>query len=254
MVHIAGNSLLLSGPPSVVRPLPPGPGRRRWPLIFLYNSSCRFSHASAAWSLGIPYGILRCSVRFPPVFLRKTTPFSGHLPSGRPKTAGKFSPWVSSVHLPVSVRKQCARLAQPCGFTKFPFHHFQQTRLHFISELRGIFQDFRSVPGRPRQIPSYTLYDLLFFHPWSCAACWFCIVPDSNCSDVPSRFLGFGWSSPRRHSAIRQFFSGGAAPFGAGFMAKSFHLKYSSLKLSLSGGHFFLRFTLFLLSCHILLA
>ena len=197
----------------------------------MYNFSCRFSHTSAAWSLGIPCGILRCSVRFPPVFLRKTTPFSGHLPSGRPKTAGKFSPWASSAHLPVSVRKQCARLVHPYGFTKFPFHHFQQNRSHFFSELRGIFQDFHGVPGRSRQSPSYTLYDLLFFHPWSCAACWFCIGPDSNCSDAPSRFLGFGWSSPRRHGAIRQFFSWRRRPFWGRFYGKKFPFKIQFFKI-----------------------
>ena len=155
-------------------------------------------------------------------FLWKTVLFSGQLSSGRPKTAGKFSPWVSSVHLPVSVRKQCARLVQPYGFTKFHFHHFQQNHPHFFSELCGIFQDFHGVPDRSYQIPSYTLYDLLFFHPWSCAACWFCIGPDSDCSDAPSRFLGFGWSSPRRHGAIRQFFSWRRRPFRGRFYGKKF--------------------------------
>ena len=131
----------------------------------------------------------------------------------------------------VSVRKQCARLVQPYGFTKFPFHHFQQNHPHFFSELRGIFQNSHGVPGRSRQIPSYTLYDLLFFHPWSPAACWFCIGPDSDCSDAPSRFLGFGWSSPRRHGAIRQFFSWRRRPFWGRFYGKKFPFKIQFFKI-----------------------
>lgn len=120
---------------------------------FLYNSSCRFSHAAAAPPLGIPCGIPRCFVRFPPVFLRKTTPFSGHLPSGRPKTAGKISPGVPSVHLSFSSHGRLRRRVQPYGFTRFAFHHFQQNRSRFFSELRGVFQDFHGTARNPSPAP-----------------------------------------------------------------------------------------------------
>ena len=100
-------------------------------------------------ALGIP----RCSVRFPPVFLRKTTPFSGHLPSGRPKTAGKISPGVSSVHLSFSSHGRLRRRVQPYGFTRFAFHHFQQNRSRFFSELCGVFQDFHGTARNPSPAP-----------------------------------------------------------------------------------------------------
>ena len=131
-------------------------------LLFFYNSTCRFSHAAAAPPLGIPCGIPRCSVRFPPVFLRKTTPFSGHLPSGRPKTAGKISPGVPSVHLSFSPHGRLRRRVQPYGFTRFAFHHFQQNRSRFFSELRGVFQDFHGTARNPSPAPP----------PTHCMICW----------------------------------------------------------------------------------
>ena len=255
MSHIAGNSLLLPGPPSVVRPLPPRSSHRRRSLIFLYNSSCRFSHAAAAPPLGIPCGIPRCSVRFPPVFLRKTTPFSGHLPSGRPKTAGKISPGVPSVHLSFSSHGRLRRRVQPYGFTRFAFHHFQQNRPRFFLELRRVFQDFHGTARNPSPAPP----------PTHCMICWiftfgamlFASLQRSPFSlpglstTVSWIFVGF-FSDPTALSSV--FSPVDTSHFPGDFMAKSFHLKYSLPNLSLSDGHFFLRSILFLLSCHTLLA
>ena len=181
--------------------------------------------------LGTVCGISRCSVRFLPVFSLENRSVFRPTFQRTPQNGRKIFPLGFVRPSAVSVRKQCARLVQPYGFTKFPFHHFQQNRSHFFSELRGIFQNSHGVPGRSRQSPSYTLYDLLFFHPWSCAACWFCIGPDSDCSDAPSRFLGFGWSSPRRHGAIRQFFSWRRRPFWGRFYGKKFPFKIQFFKI-----------------------
>ena len=232
MIHIAGNSLLLPGPPSVVRPLPPRSSHRRRSLIFLYNSSCRFSHAAAAPPLGIPCGIPRCSVRFPPVFLRKTTPFSGHLPSGRPKTAGKISPGVPSVHLSFSSHGRLRRRVQPYGFTRFAFHHFQQNRPRFFLELRRVFQDFHGTARNPSPAPpSYTLYDLLDFHLRCHAFCQFAAVAVFIAGTVHHGFLDFCWIFFRSNGAVQRFFSCGCVPFSRRFYGKKFPFKIQSPKL-----------------------
>ena len=107
--------------------------------------------------------------------------------------------------------------------------------------------------GPAKSLPTHCMI-YCFFTPGAVLPAGFASVLIPIVRTLLPGFLVLVGLLPDATAPSGSFFPGGAAPFGAGFMAKSFHLKYSSLKLSLSGGHFFLRFTLFLLSCHILLA
>ena len=120
------------------------------------------------------------------------------------------------------------------------------------------FVGFSRIPtvclaGPAKPLPTHCMI-YCFFTPGAVLPAGFASVLIPIVRTLLPGFLVLVGLLPDATAPSGSFFPGGAAPFGAGFMAKSFHLKYSSLKLSLSGGHFFLRFTLFLLSCHILLA
>ena len=163
--------------------------------------------------LGTVRGISRCSVRFLPVFLRKTVLFSGQLSSGRPKTAGKFSPPVLSVHLSFSSRGHRSRRVQPYGCTGFVFHHFPQNSVRFFGTSLAFPGFPLSAAGCPTRNP-----------PTHCMICPFLPSEAAAGSKSAANFIPAARTAPAVFLVFVGLFPGATAPDVGNFPGGPFGL------------------------------